>query len=178
MYKYFKMLYIIITILLFSSCEKGKSILIPEMENNKIIMKTTKTIYYWQQANGDKIIPITGELINRSIKTYYSRVGDYYGETDLIFFAENSAGKLEKFDSLNNEWANSNLLGVLFEGSRYIPIEPVKKYSIRATLLIIGNDIEESGTYRLRIDYYNDSTDESEGITPFSDYSNIFQIKS
>ena len=102
---------------------------------------------------------------------------NYYGGSEKLLFAENSAGKLEKYNPLKNEWINSNLLGVLIEGSRYISIEPAKNYSIIATLYI-GNDIEEIGKYRLRIDYYNNSTDESEGIKPYSDYSNIFQIKS
>ena len=177
MFKYFKILSFIL-FLVTISCEKEKSILNPESANGKVSIKTDKTIYVWQQSEGDKIIVIQGELQNNSTLTYYSKVGDSWGEKDLVLFSEKSAGKLEKYNSSDNKWNNSNLLGMLIEGSSIIEIEPSKKYSIHAHLSISNDKYkEETGKYRLRIDYFN-FVNETTDTTTFSDYSNIFEIRS
>ncbi|MEJ2542782.1 MAG: hypothetical protein P8Y99_01815 [Calditrichaceae bacterium] len=115
MYKYLEILSILL-ILLFGSCKKGKNILISDMGYKKLQITTSKTTYYWNQSEEDRIIAIQGELINESTITYYSRVGDYFGDSELLFFSENSAGRLETYDTLKKEWINSGLLGLLIEG--------------------------------------------------------------
>lgn len=166
----------LIMVLIITVCKKEKSILNPDSGYRKLTLKTGKSIYTWQQSEGNKLIVIQGELENHSKNTYYSRVGDFYGGSEYILFAGNSAGRLERLNISDNKWYESELLGMAIEGSEFIPIEPLKSYAINATLYI-DNYKEETGKYRLRIDYYN-STEGVEEIVPFSDYSNIFEIRS
>lgn len=176
MCKYLKVITSVV-IFIIISCAKEKDIVGTGSEYGKLNIKTDKEIYFWRQSEENRIIVIEGELQNRSTKIYYSRVGDYWGPTDLVLFAQNSAGRLEKLDEYGYKWNEIYLLGMLIEGSKFIPIEPTKNYTIYAHLYIDNDKYkDETGKYRLRIDYFN-SVEEAEEATPFSDYSNIFEIR-
>lgn len=166
-----------VVIFIIISCAKEKDIVGTGSEYGKLNIKTDKELYYWLQSEENRIIGIEGELQNRSTKIYYSRVGDYWGQTDLVLFAQNSAGRLEKLDEDDYKWNEIELLGMIIEGSKFIPIEPSKNYTIYAHLYVDNDKYkDETGKYRLRIDYFN-SIEEAEEATPFSDYSNIFEIR-
>jgi len=174
MFKYFNVL-LVINILIIASCIKEKSILDSDSGSGKLTIKTDQIIYLWQQSEKNKLIVIQGELQNNSTKIYYSKVGDSWGGAELLLFAINSAGRLEKLNTSDNKWYESELLGMLIEGPKFIPVEPSKNYAINATLYADCNK-EETGKFRLRIDYYN-SADKAEETAPFCDYSNIFEIR-
>lgn len=176
MYKYLKVISSVM-IFLIISCAKEKDIVGTVSEYGELHIKTDKEIYYWRQSEENRIIGIEGELQNRSTRIYYSRVGDYWGRTDLVLFAQNSAGRLEKLDNSDYKWYETELLGMIIEGSKFIPIEPTKNYAIHAHLYIDNDKYkDETGKYRLRIDYFN-SIEEAKEATPFSDYSNTFEIR-
>ena len=161
---------------LISGCEKN-----PVSYNGygAISIKTEKSTYIWQQEESNKVLHINSILENSSKSIYYSNVGDGYNsesEQDFLFIAGNSAGCLEKYDAANDLWYEAkNLLGFLYEGSKFVFIKPSKKYSLRASLHI-KNDAEEKGKYRFRIDYYNNVNQDVNAI-PLRDYSNTFLIK-
>lgn len=168
-------------ILMFIFCTKEKNPLSPtsNLGHSKLSLQTDKTTYSWQPNEENRIIVIQGELQNNSTETYYSQVGDAFaiGESDLLLFAENSASCLEKFDESENKWCEIHLLGILIEGSKFVPLYPSKTYSINATLFIVHDKYkQEVGKFRLRIDYY-DSPNDVGKVNPYSDYSNSFEIK-
>ena len=173
MFKYFKILSLVM-ISIIIACTKEKSILDTDSEYGKLTIKTDQLRYSWQQSEGNKIIVIQGELDNNSTKTYYSKVGDFWGGNKFLLFAQNSAGRLEKLNISDNKWYEAELLGMIIEGSKFTPIEPSGNYNINATLYS-DNDTEEMGKYRLRIDYYHSTVGTDETV-PFRDYSNIFEI--
>ncbi len=145
--------------------------------NDKLYIRTDENAYSWKQSESRLIIIIQGSLENKSEVTYYSKTGDGYGppEQDQLFFAENSAGKIEKYNQSDNSWYETNILGFLIEGSRFVPLNSSKVYSIYAHLTI-NKDREEKGKYRLRIDYY-DNINPKNNSKPFKDYSNTFLIR-
>jgi hypothetical protein len=172
---------IILVILMFNtiSCMRDKNTVdsSPINEGNgKLSMKTDKDIYSWQQGESELIIIVQGTLENRAESTYYSKIGDGFGpsEQDQLFIAENSSGRIEKYNKSDNSWYEINIAGLLIEGSRFVPLKPSNVYSIYAYLYINKNN-EEKGKYRLRIAYYGNSNP-GDDETPFRDYSNSFEI--
>lgn len=175
--KYYNILFLIV-LLIAVSCKNDMSLNIPESRNGKLSIKTDKTTYVWQPGEDSQIIIIEGELKNSSLITFFSQVGDSQSDTDFIFFAGNSSGKLEKYNPSEKKWDETSLPGMLIEGTRMKEIEPAKKYAIFAHLSIRAEKAKtETGRYRLRIDYADHLTDASAATLPLSDYSNEFEIR-
>ena len=147
-------------------------------EYGKLSINTDKDVYSWQQGESKDYIIIQGQLENKSDSIFYSRLGDWYNsqsEQKELLIAGNSAGYIEKYNESDNLWYEINILALLIEGSKFVPIKPLLIYSIYGHL-IKDNDTEEKGKYRLRIDYYEYEHPDS-ALSPFQDYSNTFEIK-
>jgi hypothetical protein len=174
--KYFRIIFSILIIIIIS-CAKEKEITAPSLSHGKINIATDQEIYYWEDNVENKILIIKGELKNNSTSTFLSKVGDSFGPSDIICFVKGSDGKLEKYNTTDHNWyERMEILDILTEGSSIMQIEPSNIYSIIAPLYINAeNYLEETGKYRLRLDYY-DLLDQVK-ITPFYDYSNIFEIQ-
>ena len=171
-----------VVILFFTvSCTKNRNSLSPSdlPEGHGILtIKTNESIYTWEEIESMKEVIIQGTLRNNSIKAYYSRLGDFYNsssEQGQLLLADNSDGCIEKYDESNNTWHQTNILAVLIEGSRIIRIKPSEQYSVYGHLLI-NRDKLEIGEYRIRIDYYEEMSPDSNSI-PYHEYSNVFELK-
>lgn len=168
----------LILVVLLIDCKREKYPFNPDPGHDTLIITTDRTIYYWQRCEDNQDIVVQGTLQNNSAKIYCSQVGDHGGWSEVMLFAGNSAGQLEKFNVADNSWDACGLLSPLIEGPRFMEIELSRKYSIHAHL-VVSNDKckEETGKYRLRIDFYNNPEEALAGRAPFSDYSNVFEIR-
>ncbi len=173
-------IFIFVMILQLLYCNKDKNPVNPIPNTGgagNLILMTQKTNYSWKQSESNFIIIIEGTLKNKSSDTYYSHIGDGFGpaEQDRIIFAANSAGRIEKYDELDKKWKEINILGLLIEGSKAIPIKSSTNYAIHAHLSRKIDQVEH-GKYKLRIEYHdNPELRNTEMI--YRDYSNIFEIK-
>ncbi len=176
-----KTIFFIFTIIFqLLSCTRDKNPVNPPSNldgEGKMILKTEKNIYSWQQSESIFTITIEGTLQNISTNTYYSHIGDGYGpsEQDFLLFVKYSAGWIEKYNELDTSWTETDLLGLLIEGSKTIPIKPAKNYTFYAHLNRRSDEIE-IGKYRLRIEYH-DNFDLKNNEMIYRDYSNVFEIK-
>lgn len=143
----------------------------------KLSIKTNATSYTWQQGESKDFISIQGTIINDSDATYYSRLGDGFGppEPDLLYIAAYSGGYIEKYSESEKIWMERELKSILIEGVRVVPIKPSQDYSIFGPLTK-SREEDETGTYRIRIDYYDIENPDST-VIPFQDFSNTFEIK-
>jgi len=144
---------------------------------NKLSINTDTTTYSWQQGEFKDYIIIQGTTTNESDSIFYSRLGDGFGpsEQEQLFIACNSEGYIEKFNEFDKSWIEKDLCLYLIEGSRFVPVRPSQDYSIYGHL-VKNRDENETGIYRIRIDYYDIIKPDS-NATPFQDYSNSFEIK-
>lgn len=176
-----------LTILLTASCTKDTDPVSTSFTFNglfsgsldgdgNLVIKTGRQSYSWEQNESTYTLTVRGTVDNSTETVYYSKTGDGFGplEQERLFFADNSAGYLERYDSVESTWREVNLLTVLIEGSRFVPLKPEKQYSFE-TFLLWREDKEENGIFRLRIDYY-DQSEPGEIAKPFKDYSNMFTI--
>jgi hypothetical protein len=159
------------TLIALLSCSKESNITGP-VNAGQLIMTTDYESYSW--SRGD--IVIDGKLRNVSGHTLYAQVDDYWGSSEHISFAGNSAGRLEVFDDQDKSWQKIDILWRLIEGSKIKQIVPDKEYPFKAHL----SDSEEhlihhQKNYRFRLDYYR--TDKiGKGTQAYCDYSNPFEI--
>jgi len=147
-------------------------------EGYKILsINTDTTTYTWQQGESKDFIFIRGTITNESDSIFYSRLGDGFGPSkpEELFIACNSWGYIEKFNESDNLWKESDICLFLIEGSKIVPVKPSQVYSIYSDLAK-NRDENETGIYRIRIDYYDIENPDSIA-TPFHDYSNSFEIK-
>ena len=149
----------------------------PEVAYNKLSITTKSPIYTWQQDESHDYITVQGTVINESETIFYSSLGEFMllGEQDKLFIAGNSHGSFEKYNESNDSWEESDLGGMLIEGSRVVPVKPSKDYTMDGFLSKNSDDIV-TGTYRIRIDYYDVENPDSDA-TPFYDYSNSFTLQ-
>ena len=143
----------------------------------KLFINTDTTIYTWQQGESKDFIIIQGTLTNESDSIFYSRLGDGFGpsEQEQLFIACNSEGYIEKYNESDKSWNEKDLCLYLIEGSRFVSVRPSQDYSIFGHLAK-NRDENETGIYRIRIDYYDIENPDSIA-TPYHDYSNSFEIK-
>ena len=145
--------------------------------NGKLSINTEKAIYSWQIGESRDYIIIQASLQNESKTIFYSCIGDGFGpsEQEQFYIAAGSDGYIEKFSESANSWIEKDLSSLLIEGSKVVPIKPSRAYSITAHL---SKDREEheTGSYRIRIDYY-DVVNADSGKIAFRDYSDVFAIK-
>ena len=173
---------LVITLIFLSSfiaCERDKN---PVVElvvitgYNKISILTDSTLYNWQVDEQTKFVFIQGTLINKSDSVFYSRLGDGFGPPEPLnlYLAGNSEGYLEKYYSQEDVWKVQNFALYIIEGTKIVPIKPGQTYSI-SSVLSRASGVNESGTYRFRIDYYDTANPDSTTV-PYHDYSNTFEI--
>jgi hypothetical protein len=103
----------ILLVLFAVFCARDKSPFYPLPSDNgynHLSIKTEKSTYTWQQSESAKILIIQGTLENNSSNIYYSNLGDFYGgsEQEQLLIADNSAGNIEKYNEMNNEWNELN----------------------------------------------------------------------
>ena len=104
-------------------------------------------------------------------------MGDGFGssEQEQLYIAGNSEGYIEKYTESDKSWNEIDIRLLLIEGSRFVPIKPSVVYSIYVHLSK-SIDENETGKYRIRIDYYDFENPDS-SVVPFQDYSNTFEIQ-
>ncbi|MCH7886668.1 MAG: hypothetical protein IIA58_01750 [Candidatus Marinimicrobia bacterium] len=161
----------------FDTTEFYITTLVSEEGYKKLYINTDTTTYTWQQGESKDYIFIRGTITNESDSTFYSRLGDGFGpsEPEELVIACNSWGYIEKFNESDNLWKESDICLFLIEGSKIVPVKPSQVYSIYSDLAK-NRDENETGIYRIRIDYYDIENPDSIA-TPFHDYSNLFEIK-
>ena len=175
-----KILFVIIILFIVRCTDDENPINAPgsDHEYDKLSINTEKDVYSWKQEESKDYIIIQGQLENKSDSIFYSRLGDWYNslsEQKELLIAGNSAGYIEKYNESDNLWHEINILALLIEGSKFVPVKPLLIYSIYGHL-IKDNDTEEKGKYRLRVDYYEHEHPDS-AVSPFQDYSNTFRIQ-
>ncbi|MBN2414166.1 hypothetical protein JXQ31_21000 [candidate division KSB1 bacterium] len=119
-----------------------------------LCIQTENSIYTWVDGGSNNNIIIHGTLVNNSKTRYFSQVGDWMGEAeqDLLFIAGNSAAMIEKFLESDKSWHKSDITALLIEGSRFVTLEPSKIHSVYGHLSVKPGQ-QQSGTFRIRIDY-------------------------
>lgn len=142
----------------------------------KLLIDTDSTTYSWRKGETRDYVFVGGTIENQSDTTFYSRLGDGFGppEQEELSIAANSEGYVEKYDESHDSWFEIDVLPLLIEGSRFVPIKPSKDYTIHAPLEK-DSDEDEMGTYRIRVNYYEVENPDST-ISPFQDFSNVFEI--
>ena len=92
-----------------------------ENGSHNLFLKTNKNSYTWSQDESNFTLDIEGTLINKSLDTYYSQIGDGFEgqEQSRLFIAENSAGRVEKYNHSDSSWHEIDLAGFLIEGSKF-----------------------------------------------------------
>jgi len=167
---------ILFTILFLVSCPEND-----DTDNidgfGQFIISTDTTVYTWQSSESKDDINIFGTLHNESDVVYYTQMGDFYGLDHQIelLIAGNSTGYIEKYNEADKSWNEVELPLSLIEGAKYVPVRPENIYRLYGHLTK-DKDIEETGIYRIRIDYYNEK-EPSNSETPYRDYSNTFEIQ-
>lgn len=167
-------------LLLFSFCSKDDNPIVAsasDEEYNKLSINTDSTIYTWQEDESKNYIYIQGTISNGSDTVFYSRIGDGFGplEQELLYIASFSDGYIEKYSESDDFWKERELNFFLQEGVRVVPIRPSQDYSILCRLSK-NIDEDETGKYRIRIEYYDINNPDST-VIPFLDYSNTFELQ-
>lgn len=144
-----------------------------ELGSGALQIKTEREEYSWRanELGAQQIIVAT--LTNTSNQTFYARLGDGFAgfAQEQLYIALGSHGHIEQWQAGAN-WREMPR-GELIEGVRFVVVESKASYQLHADLhKWQGN---ESGEFRLRIDYFERS-DPPEGATPNVDYSNVFGI--
>jgi hypothetical protein len=173
-------IFILVIIISLSSCTREMNPVDSTLNSGgagNMILQTNEIKYSWQKSESNYSIIIEGTLKNKSLKTYYSDAGNPFivPQPNILLFAENSAGNIEKYDASNKSWREIHILGLLIEGSSPISIAPATNYTIYAHLNRKNDEIEK-GKYRLRIDYTETPNPEISEAR-FEDFSNIFEIE-
>lgn len=162
--------------LLFSvNCNKDNNP-ITQLESNgynKLLIETDSMIYNWKQSEQGDYILIYGTIINETDTVFYSRIGGLFGGGRS--FSGNSDAFLEKFDPSENVWRTKDIVALLYEGTKFVPLQPFENSSF-SSQLTKKSDPNESGAYRFRLDYYSEADPDSNAVTYF-DYSNEFIIE-
>lgn len=150
---------------------------VPEVAYEKLSITTDSQIYTWYQDGEVTYITIKGTVANESETIFYSSLGEFMllGEQNQLLIAKNSHGYYEKYNESNETWEETDLGGMLIEGTKFVPVKPTENYSLLGTIFE-GDSEFESGTHRIRIDYYDTDSPDS-GATPYFDYSNSFNLQ-
>ena len=161
----------------FDTTEFYISTFVSEERYKKLSINTDTTTYTWQQGESKDFISIQGTISNESDTIFYSRLGDGFGplEQERLYIASGSDGYIEKYRNSDKSWNERELRSTLIEGLRIVPIKPSQDYSINS-YLTKSKDEDETGIYRIRIDYY-DIENPDFTVISFQDYSNTFEIK-
>ena len=170
-----KILFLFLLILV--NCSENNIPTAPEESDayNNFLIETDSLAYAWQQEESGFSIAIYGTINNVSDSVFYSRIGELFSGDTPCCFSGNSDAYLEKYDPSEDIWRVNNIASLLFEGTKSVAIEPAQHYSF-SSYLFSGNDQDESGTYRFRLDYYTQENPDS-GVAPYFDYSNEFVLK-
>ncbi len=165
-----------ILLFLSSSCSENKNPVDSLDENGfngnlKITIEKREYIYSEDFTNW---LNVSGNLINNSQDTFYSKLGDGFNgnlNQNHLYVAEGSDAYFEKFDSTNNTWSNISR-GLLIEGTRVISILPSNNYSFTSFSRM---DSTANGMFRFLFKYYKIA-----GLTfstdTLRDTSNVFYI--
>ena len=170
--------YFILLFLVFCSEDNNPiNTSVSESGYKKLSINTDTTTYTWQDGESKDYIIIQGTISNESDTIFYSRLGDGFGplEQEQLIIACNSEGYIEKYNESDNSWNEKDICLYLIEGSRFVPVKPSQVYSF-ISHLEKSSDENETGKYRIRIDYYNIENPDSI-LTPFHDYSNTFELE-
>lgn len=168
---------IFLFLIIITSCSTNNNPVIPEKVDdpyNKLLIETDSLVYNWQQGEQGDYILLYGTLINEADTVFYSKIGGFYGGGH--YFSGHSDAFLEKFDSSENVWTTKDIAARLYEGPIFVPLQPFENLSF-SSHLTKKSDQNESGTYRFKLNYYNQVVPMDSNVTPYFDYSNEFVLK-
>ncbi|HPG38619.1 MAG TPA: hypothetical protein PLP19_12270 [bacterium] len=142
------------------------------------VIKTEKTDFSWELGESSYYVQVNGSIRNTGDQVFYSRIGDAYNMADSMLFhiTGNSGGQVEKFNSAAKSWEKCEIIGLAYEGTKYVPIIPGNTYFYSALLSINTGENKVTGSFRIVLDYCPEKKP-GDNTLFYRDYSNVFTIE-
>ena len=173
---------LIVLVIVAFSCSRDKNPVNVELPNNGagiLSVQTDKVSYTWTNGEGGLHLYLNGTVTNIGKCNLYSRLSANpdFGSWDEPFcrIAENSWGQIEKFNTATGSWENTEIEGLLIEGSAFLTLESKTTYPLQGPLSN-RSDNREAGQYRIAIAF---ALEQNPGKTAriYRAFSNTCEIK-
>ncbi|MEW5918744.1 MAG: hypothetical protein AB1762_20240 [Gemmatimonadota bacterium] len=138
---------------------------------NALTVTLAKSSWTWNEVSAAAGSGIQATVRNGSSRSLRSFLGDAFnGATEQadLYLADQSGGGAIEWRDGSGTWQPVSL-GVLAEGVKAVTLRPAGSYTL--TALLAGP--RRTGTFRIRIDYYDDPA----GTERQSDYSASFEVR-
>jgi hypothetical protein len=164
------------------SCSRDKNPLNTGLPGNGagvLSIQTDQVSYTWVKGEDNLHVYLNGTVTNNSNYHLYSRISPNpeFVSLDEPFcvVAGNSWGQVEKYNAATDAWENTEIEGMLIEGSSFMTLEAQATYPLNGPLSS-RSDNRESGLYRIVVEYSFEQNPDKDA-RKFRDYSNTFEIK-
>lgn len=172
----------LVVVLVAVSCSRDKNPLNPGLSDNidgVLSIQTDQVSYTWTNGENGLHLYLNGTVTNTSNWLLYSRISANpdFGSWDEPFccIAGNSWGQIEKYNTATGSWENTEIEGMLIEGSAFLTLKSKTTYPLQAPLSNRSQN-RQAGQYRIVVEYTFEQNP-GESARKYRAFSNTFEIK-